>query len=63
MIEKFKPVDSTTNPSLILLASEKPEFQGLIKKSVEFGIKNFDVYLSKSKKKKDPEPAKWNDLE
>lgn len=30
MIEKYKPQDSTTNPSLILQASEKPDFKHLI---------------------------------
>lgn len=34
LIEKYKPMDSTTNPTLILQASEKPEFQDMIKKSV-----------------------------
>lgn len=56
-------MDSTTNPTLILQASEKPEFQDTIKKSVQFGIKNFDVYLGKGKKKKEPQPAKWNQLD
>ena len=29
-IEKFKPTDSTTNPSLIAAASEKPEYQSIV---------------------------------
>jgi transaldolase len=29
-IEKFKPQDSTTNPSLIAAAAEKPEYQGIV---------------------------------
>ena len=52
LIEKFKPQDSTTNPTLILLASEKPDFKPMISKSVEFGINNFNKYLGKGKKKK-----------
>lgn len=63
LIQKYKPEDSTTNPTLILQASEKPEFQNLIKKSIQFGIKNFDVYLVKGKKKKDPKPAVWAELQ
>lgn len=34
LISKYKPEDSTTNPSLILQAAEKAEFQAMIKKSV-----------------------------
>ena len=52
LIEKFKPQDSTTNPTLILLASEKPGFKPMISKSVEFGVNNFNKYLGKGKKKK-----------
>src|SRR5580698_1445299 len=29
-IEKFKPQDSTTNPSLIAAAAEKPEYQSIV---------------------------------
>ncbi len=29
-IEKFKPTDSTTNPSLIAAAAEKPEYQSIV---------------------------------
>ena len=28
-IKKYKPTDATTNPSLILAASEKPEYTGV----------------------------------
>ena len=57
LIDKYKPYDSTTNPTLILQASEKPEFQGLIKKSIEFGIKNFFTYVTKGRKKKEIKPV------
>lgn len=36
-IAKYKPQDATTNPSLILAASKKPEYAELIKRSVEYG--------------------------
>lgn len=36
-IDKYKPQDATTNPSLILAASKKPEYAKLIDKAVEFG--------------------------
>ena len=34
LIEKFKPQDATTNPTLILMASEKPDFKPMILSSV-----------------------------
>jgi transaldolase len=36
-IEKYKPQDATTNPSLILAASKKPEYAKLIDPAVEYG--------------------------
>jgi len=36
-IEKYKPQDATTNPSLILAASKKPEYAKLIDRAVEYG--------------------------
>merc|ERR1712000_175098 len=36
-IEKYKPQDATTNPSLILAASKKPEYAKLMDVAVEFG--------------------------
>lgn len=39
-IDKYKPQDATTNPSLILAASKKPEYAKLIDKAVEYGKKN-----------------------
>ncbi|OJJ48397.1 hypothetical protein ASPZODRAFT_130421 [Penicilliopsis zonata CBS 506.65] len=38
-IGKYKPQDATTNPSLILAASKKPEYASLIDSAVEFGKK------------------------
>lgn len=39
-IDKYKPQDATTNPSLILAASKKTEYAQLIDKAVEYGKKN-----------------------
>jgi transaldolase len=36
-IEKYKPQDATTNPSLILAAAKKPEYAALIDKAVAYG--------------------------
>jgi transaldolase len=38
-IKKYKPTDATTNPSLILAASELPEYQFLIEEAVQHGKK------------------------
>lgn len=35
----------------------------MIKKSVDFGINNYDVYFAKGKKKKDPKPVHWAELD
>lgn len=39
-IGKYKPEDATTNPSLILAASKKPEYAKLVDNAIEFGKKN-----------------------
>ncbi len=39
-IKKYKPTDSTTNPSLILAASSKPDYQFLIEEAVVYGKKH-----------------------
>ncbi|KAL3457198.1 hypothetical protein BJX64DRAFT_21035 [Aspergillus heterothallicus] len=39
-IDKYKPQDATTNPSLILAASKKPEYASLIDAAVEKGKKH-----------------------
>jgi transaldolase len=36
-IDKYKPQDATTNPSLILAASKKPEYAALIDAAVKYG--------------------------
>ena len=36
-IAKYKPQDATTNPSLILAASKKPEYAKLIDNAVAYG--------------------------
>lgn len=38
-IGKYKPQDATTNPSLILAASKKPEYAALIDEAVAYGKK------------------------
>lgn len=39
-IGKYKPQDATTNPSLILAASKKPEYAKLIDEAVVYGKKH-----------------------
>jgi len=39
-IAKYQPQDATTNPSLILAASKKPEYAKLIEAAVEYGKKH-----------------------
>ena len=39
-IKTFLPTDATTNPSLILAASTKPEYQFLIESAVQSGLKS-----------------------
>ncbi|KAI9496355.1 transaldolase [Zychaea mexicana] len=36
-IAEYKPQDATTNPSLILAATEKPQYQKLIQDAIQFG--------------------------
>ncbi|XP_075234424.1 transaldolase [Lycorma delicatula] len=38
-MEKYKPTDATTNPSLILLAASMPQYKHLIEKAVDYGKK------------------------
>lgn len=38
-IDKYKPQDATTNPSLILAAAKKPEYQKLIDEAITYGKK------------------------
>jgi len=39
-IKKYHPTDATTNPSLILAASTKPEYQFLIEEAITYGQKH-----------------------
>lgn len=39
-IEKYKPQDATTNPSLILAAAQQPDFDHLIEKAIQYGLSN-----------------------
>lgn len=47
-IEKYKPQDATTNPSLILAAAKKPEYAKLIDVALEHGKKNVSLPVSPS---------------
>ena len=38
-IKKYKPTDATTNPSLILAAANKPEYQSIIQEAISWGKK------------------------
>lgn len=38
-MKKFKPTDATTNPSLMLAASNIPQYKPLIQKAVHYGLK------------------------
>jgi len=62
-LEKYRPEDSTTNPSLILQAAQLPEFAGLIDESIGFGLKNFQRFCNTSKKKKMEEELKWEEMD
>jgi transaldolase len=47
-LDQFKPQDATTNPSLILKAVQKPEYQPLLKDSVErFRGKHLDEVMDR----------------
>lgn len=39
-MRRFRPIDATTNPSLIFAASQKSEYQHLIEKAIEYGNKS-----------------------
>lgn len=43
-IGKYKPQDATTNPSLILAASKKPEYAKLMDVAVEYGKDHVSVH-------------------
>lgn len=46
-IKKYHPTDATTNPSLILKASEIEEYQPLIKEAISFGKGDLDLIITK----------------
>lgn len=39
-MRKYRPQDSTTNPSLIYAASQLPQYKGLVEEALEYGRKN-----------------------
>lgn len=49
-LEKFKPQDSTTNPSLILAASSMKEYEHLVDDAIQFGKSNGSTTAEKVEK-------------
>lgn len=41
-MKRFKPVDATTNPSLIFAAAQKPEYNDILRRALEYGKKTGD---------------------
>lgn len=39
-IAKYKPQDATTNPSLLLQAAQKPQYQGLVDEALNFALRS-----------------------
>src|ERR1700760_3700050 len=39
-IQEFKPTDSTTNPTLILKATQMPAYKDLVEEAISWGRKN-----------------------
>ena len=46
-IGKYKPQDATTNPSLILAASKKPEYAKLMDVAVAYGKDHVSIHAPK----------------
>lgn len=44
-IGKYKPQDATTNPSLILAASKKPEYAKLIDAAIQYGKDHVSILI------------------
>ena len=62
-IGKYKPQDATTNPSLILAASKKPEYAKLMDVAVAYGKDHVSVplYHRLSKEQRLPfVPSEWH---
>lgn len=60
LIKKYHLEDSTTNPSLILQVSKRPEFQHILEDSISFGLKHFENYCVQ--KGADAKPVEWTQL-
>ncbi len=43
MIKKLNPQDATTNPSLLVKASEQKEYAGLIEEAIEYATKKLNT--------------------
>jgi len=48
-IKKFKPTDATTNPSLLLAAAKKPEYDAFVKNAIDYGLKQNEKNDSKGR--------------
>lgn len=47
LIKQYKPTDATTNPSLILKASEIPEYRHLIDDAIKYGRESMEKVVTK----------------
>ena len=43
-MKKYQPTDATTNPSLILLASQKPQYDQLINDAIDYAKHNARLF-------------------
>lgn len=59
LIEKYHPEDSTTNPSLILQVTKRPEFKSILENSINFGLEHFGTYCAQSA---NSQPVEWTKL-
>lgn len=59
LIEKYHPQDSTTNPSLILQVTKRPEFKSILENSINFGLEHFGTYCAQSANN---QPVEWTKL-
>lgn len=39
-MKKYKPTDATTNPSLLLAATQQPQYKHLLDQAIEYAKKN-----------------------
>lgn len=46
-IKQYSPTDSTTNPSIILAASQQPQYRSLVDEAISYGKGNMEATLDK----------------